>query len=192
MKPPLMRMDPQALYVQLGRLIETMPDLKAIQRPIETIQWLGRAHALVKAAGDAADIVRLKAEIDHLDSDIFRDSAADGIVLVLYRALASAELSAPASDQGSFIPAGNAFGALAAVGKVLGAAKKDLLIVDPYMDETLLTDFALLAPEKLPLRLFADKQFVKASLAPAAARWVTQHGADRPLTGEDWRARDAA
>lgn len=45
-----MRLDPESLYIHLGRLVETMPDLNR-PGPItaETNQWLGRAAVLVEA-----------------------------------------------------------------------------------------------------------------------------------------------
>jgi hypothetical protein len=95
--------------------------------------------------------------------------------------LAVAELNAPAAAQGAFIPAGSAFDGFAAVGKVLSAAKGRLLIVDPYLDEKVLTDFAPLASEGVAICLLADQQSVKPSLQPAATRWSAQYGAKRPL-----------
>jgi hypothetical protein len=83
--------------------------------------------------------------------------------------------------QGAFIPAGNAFDALAAVGKVLSSVKKDALIVDPYMDEKTLTVFAPMLAEGIDLRLLADSKSVKSSLAPAANAWTTQYAKTRPL-----------
>ena len=44
-----------------------------------------------------------------------------------------------------------------------------------------LTEFALLAPEHVAIRLLADQNLHKATLKPAATRWVAQHGAARPL-----------
>jgi hypothetical protein len=43
-----MKMDPQAIYIQLGHLIEAMPALLADQLPQSRYQWLGKAHALVR------------------------------------------------------------------------------------------------------------------------------------------------
>jgi hypothetical protein len=51
--------DPEALYIQLGRLIEAMPDLLAEKQPQSTYQWLGKAHALVEATGNKADAIKL-------------------------------------------------------------------------------------------------------------------------------------
>jgi hypothetical protein len=176
-------MDPQALYVQLGRLIEAMPDLMQHPQPVATTQWLARAFALVKIV-NPAEANEIKDGMYSLSSggntEISRIYTTS-ITQTLYRALAEAELRAPAAAQGAFISAGNAFDALAALGKVLGAAHQDLLIVDPYMDEKILTDFAALAGEKVGLRLLADQKSVKVTLKPASQRWSQQYGAQRPL-----------
>ena len=62
--------------------------------------------------------------------------------------------------QGAFIPAGNAFDALAALSKVLRLAATDLLIVDPYMDEKTLIDYVRLANAGVTIRLLADAAYV--------------------------------
>jgi hypothetical protein len=109
-------------------------------------------------------------------------TAAHQIAAVVHRAMARVERFVPVSIGGSFIPAGNSLDAMAAVAKVLGKAKADVLIVDPYMDEKALTDFAPTAPEGVQIRLLADEKFRKPALAPAVTRWRTQFGARRPLT----------
>jgi hypothetical protein len=184
-------MNAETLYRQLGRLIETAPDFSGYG-PLnaEQLRWLGRAHALVVASDDAA----LRAEFDLASKAVQGPTRVDALktlTFVLYKALASAELKAPPSAQGAFIPAGNRFDAFAAITKVLQSAASDLLIVDPYMDETVLTDFGGTVPTGVQLRLLADEASVKASLSPAARLWGTQHGPTRPLqvrTGA-WRRR---
>ena len=176
-----MPLDPESLYMQLGRLVETMPDLGTPGPiPPEMQQWLGRASALVEEVVSVADMASINAAISNLDVHR-RPDLVQTIISVVHRALAKAELSAPATAQGAFIAAANAFDAFAAIGKVLSAAKADVLIVDPYMDEKALTDFALLAPPGVAIRLLADRQNHKPSLAPAAKNWLTQFGAARPL-----------
>lgn len=174
-------MDPQALYVELGRLVAEMPDLSH-QRPLSTeeMRWLGRASALVKQVGDHLDTAQLTVAVQNVNSPA-RASVAKDIAVILHRALAKAELKAPITDRGAFIPAGNAFDAMAAVGRVLGAAERDVLIVDPYLDDKALTDFAPLVREGVVIRLLADAARVKASLKPAADRWRQQYGEARPL-----------
>lgn len=174
-------MDPQALYAELGRLVVEMPDLSH-QRLLSTeeMRWLGRVSTLVQQVGDHMDTAELTLAVQRVNSAA-RASVAQDIAVILYRALAKAELKAPITDRGAFIPAGNAFDAMAAVGRVLGAAERDVLIVDPYLDDKALTDFAALAPEGVTIRLLADGGYRKPSLMPAAQRWLQQYGAVRPL-----------
>jgi hypothetical protein len=70
---------------------------------------------------------------------------------------------------------------LAAVGKVLQTAKTSVLMVDPYADEKALTEYALLAPPAVTVRLLADAADHNPTLKPAAQRWVQQFGQTRPL-----------
>ncbi|WP_175978168.1 phosphatidylserine/phosphatidylglycerophosphate/cardiolipin synthase family protein [Burkholderia sp. BCC1047] len=176
-----MSLDPESLYVQLGRLVETTPDLTRLG-PIsaETNQWLGRAAALVEASGDLGDLVTLKVAAQNLDS-VLRESNAQIVVAIVHRALARAELKAPATSQGAFIPVGESFSAFAAVSKILTTARLDVLIVDPYADAKVLTDFAVLAPEGVPVRVLSDAGSAKTSLKPAAENWRKQYGTTRPL-----------
>jgi hypothetical protein len=63
------------------------------------------------------------------------------------------------------------------------------LIVDPYMDETTLSDFVLMIPEQVPIRLLSDQHSVKPTLRPACNRWARQYGNVRPLTAKIASAR---
>lgn len=178
-----MPLDPESLYVQLGRLIQTMPTIPTgnlTPLPTEVSIWCGKAYALVSETRDLADAMAIKQACDNLNFGN-RSALIQTITTILYRALAVAELRAPVSVQGSFIPAGNAFDAMTAVGKVLQSAANDILIVDPYMDEKALSDFAALAREGVPIRLLADAKHVKDTLKPAATRWAEQYRQVRPL-----------
>lgn len=177
-----MPLTPESLYMRLGDLIRSMPDL--LDEPGEnpdTISWLARAYALVAASGASNDAQLMKMHTNYLLNDRDPETRHLAIRMILHRALAIAELNAPTAIQGAFIPAGNAFDAMAAVGKVLSQATQDLLIVDPYMDEKVLTDFAGLAPPGVTLRLMADQQSHKLTLKPAVLRWATQHATARPV-----------
>ena len=58
----------------------------------------------------------------------------------MQRVLARAELRAPAAVQGAFILVGDVYDAFAMVGKALGELSVDVLLVDPYANESLLAD----------------------------------------------------
>jgi hypothetical protein len=173
-------MDPESLYRRIGRLIEVAPaaPTTADLSP-DVMRWLGQATALVKQTGDIPVLAEMSAAISMLHFPN-RKEYFQKILVALYKALASAELHAPQSAQGAFIPVGNAFDAFAALSRILGAAESDVFLVDPYMDESALTEFAGSVPESVPLRLLTDQATVKPSLAPAVLRWQTQYS-NRPL-----------
>lgn len=176
--------DYAALYQQIGRLLEAPPDLSTYQacaRP-QALQWLGRAHALVKVTnvGAGFDAIAFTTSMDQMRSAAW-PSAVTSIFQILYRALGHCELQLPSGATGSFVPVGNSFDAFAALSKVFCAAMADVLIVDPYMDHAALVDFGTAVPEGVPLRLMADSNDYKATLRPAAEKWVAQYGSRRPL-----------
>jgi hypothetical protein len=177
-----MPMDSEALYMQLGRLVQTMPSLSHLPLSEEAHRWLGQFDALLSESGDPANRATLRTKLDFLGSDPgTRWKTAQEITMILHRALAAAELNAPIAARGAFIPAGNAFDAMTAIGSVLRTAKQSVFIVDPYMDEKALTDFAPLAAERVTMQLLADEQWHKPTLRPGRERWSTQYGASRPL-----------
>jgi hypothetical protein len=175
-----MKLTPEALYLQLGKLVAEMPDLASAPITQEFNQWLGRAFVLVEAAGGGSDAMSLQTAANHLDG-FLRPVNAQTIAAIVHRALAKAEMNAPAGATGAFIAAGGSFDAFAAVGKVVARAKSDLFIVDPYADEKALTDFAVQAQDGVTVRLLADQKDHKASLKPAVQNWIKQFGTSRPL-----------
>lgn len=145
------------LYQQIGRLLEAPPDLSTYQacvRP-EALQWLGKGHALVGAVDVSLDAIRFSTAVDHMRTATWA-SAVSQVFQILYRALGHCEIYLPIGSAGSFVPVGNSFDAYAALSKIFASATIEVMIVDPYMDQTVLTDFALAVPEGIPLRLLAD------------------------------------
>lgn len=170
----------EKLYLMVGQLIREMPTIPNGPLTHDQQKWLGQASATVDAAGDLLDTTRLEVAIQSLQGALHA-SSVQTIAIVLHKTLARLEMQIPVSARGGFIPAGNAFDALAALAKVLGSAKTDALIVDPYMDEKTLIEFAPSANETVAIRLLADTANVKGSLKPAAAKWSAQYGSKRPL-----------
>jgi len=171
----------EALYHQTGRLIETMPTFQ-MSGPLSSDQmkWLGRAEALAQACLDPINLAQWQIAVQDIDT-IRRGTSLTTMRLLLYKALALAELHAPPSVRGAFIPAGSEFDAFAALSKLIGSAEQDLLIVDPYLDETILTSYAGMVADGVTLRLLADAANCKPSLGPAAAAYAKQYGRARPL-----------
>jgi hypothetical protein len=174
----------ERIYTELGGLVEVIPDLTSTGQGAETLQWLGRAYALVNQIGIATDRQSFASAMDMLAGEPDRfvaDKAAGVVRSIVYRCLAMAESQAPPGVRGSYIPAGNAFDAMTAVGKVLRPATSSAMIIDPYMDEKALTDFGALLSEGIQLNLLSDAGTIKPTLKPASERWLVQYGASRPL-----------
>jgi hypothetical protein len=180
-----MATDYNMLYQQLGRLLETPPDLSTYQACVQptALQWLGRGHALVKAVNVSAgfDAIGFSNAVDSMRTAAW-SSGVQRVFQILYRALGHCELHLPAGSAGSFVPVGNSFDAFAALSKIFAAATTDVMIVDPYMDQAALVEFGLAVPEGVPLRLLADANGYKATLQPAAQRWIIQYRTSRPLS----------
>lgn len=165
----------ESFYRRLGRLIEIAPPTPQTSAlSPEFMKWIGQVSAAIGETGD----ILLQAEVGAAISGLQYPNRADyvqKIMIGLYKALAIAELNAPQSAQGAFIPVGNAFDAYSALSKILGSAKKSLLIVDPYMDETVITEFASSATEGISFRLLTDEATAKPNLVPAATKWNQQY-----------------
>ncbi|MBD8575389.1 MULTISPECIES: phosphatidylserine/phosphatidylglycerophosphate/cardiolipin synthase family protein [Pseudomonas] len=180
-----MPITPEALYIQLGQFITEMPDLRnhGWNNP-EGQRWLGRATVLVEAAGDLVDALNFKTTAQNLSSNPYipgHDAAVQRMTAILYRALARAEMEAPAALRNSFIPTGEPYTALSAVGRALGDASQSIFIIDPYADANLLDEYVLQAREGVSIRILADTKGVKPGLLPAMQRWIAQFSAARPL-----------
>jgi hypothetical protein len=176
----VMALTPVVLYFELGHLAAEIPDLATGPITPELEQWLGRASTLVESSGSLADTIQLRTAIGNL-SGMLRARNAETIAEIIQRALAKAELQAPPKAQGMFIVATNAFDSFAAVRKVLRTARSDVLLVAPDADAKVLTDFAVLAPDGVIVRLLADEAEHKKSLERAARHWLRRFGGSRPL-----------
>src|SRR5262249_13089736 len=168
-----------ALYYQLGSLIAQTPELTdPADRQADA--WIERACELVELAGGLADKIQLRVATENLDGRP-RAHNVQTIRAIVQRALVKAERNVPAPMQGAFIVANNAFDAFAAVRRVLASAEAEVLLVDPNADGNTLTDVAVLAPDRVAVRLLADRARRKQTLASASRRWRQQFGEARPL-----------
>lgn len=177
------QISPDELYHRLGRLAAEPPIIRNNEKLDSTaLQWLSRASVLIPAvlgSGEGTEFSRLVKRLAEVPFD--RHKETELIHMMLHRALAVAEMDAPTASQGAFIPVGNAFDAVNEISKIFGTASRDVFLVDPYMDEKVLTSFAGLVPEGLSLRLLGDPARKKPALKPASQSWVVQYGASRPL-----------
>lgn len=175
-----MPIDHQSLYIQLGQLIAGVPNFSDWPPTLEQQSWLGRASALIEAGGNSNDNIDIRVHMARMNTAA-RTSAIQDILIILHRSLARAELNAPVAAQGASIPTGASFDAHAAVGKILREGSHDVLIVDPYMDETILSDFISMAKQSVMVRLLSDQSSVRPAHGPSVHRWLKQYGANCPV-----------
>ena len=148
---------PEELYFELGHLVADMPDLTTGAITPEVTRWLQRAAGLVeRTGGSLADTIQLKVAADNLDG-LLRARNAHTIVTIVHRALARVELKVPPEGRGAFVAVGNAFEAFAAMRKILASATSDVLFVDARAEATILTDYAVLAPEAVTVRVLTEQ-----------------------------------
>jgi hypothetical protein len=175
------RANRENLYYKLGKLLEEMPDFGGFQ-PLTTSDylWLGRAYALVESGQNQTDAINFRILSDNLNGSL-KNSNIQGIISILYRTLAIAELDAPAANQGAFIPVGSKFDVVLTLSKILERVEKHVLVIDPYMDAKVLTDYCVLIEEGVNIQLLTDRQSKKPSFVPAVNKWIDQYGVTRPL-----------
>jgi hypothetical protein len=154
-QPEADSVDTERILFGLRNLIDTMPNFHAeATHTQEGRMWLGRAAAMVEAGGTPSDTEAFSTAMDAVigENNSFKHAqAVEKVSSILFRTFACVESKAPPNLQGSYIPAGNAFDALAAVSRVFGTARSELFIVDPYSDEKLLRELAPLAAEGVRL-----------------------------------------
>lgn len=178
--------DAEATYIQLGGLLAATPDLSALDDrlilPDTTLRWLGDVSATVNRLNSVIDSAELNNAVSMLISTKGKSEYAQKIKMVLYRCMSLAQQRAPATAQGTFIATGADFDAFAALHRVFEEADRSILLVDPYMDESALLSFAVLAREGVTIALLTDENGMRPGLEPAAKSWIAQYGSARHLS----------
>jgi hypothetical protein len=169
-------------HAELSGLISAFPDLGVAPLPSEAIQWYGRVFSLLIEMGQTVCAVEFKSAFDYRSGTQLSspESEREKMHKALYTALGFAERLAPAGAIGTFIPVNSPHDALRSVAPVLSEASKDILIVDPYMSQVLINDFALSAREGVNLRLLSGDKKSEPNLEPAFRAWCQQR-VNRPM-----------
>jgi hypothetical protein len=166
-------MEPAILLAQLRALIERAPDLDAYSPSSRDHQvWLAQAHALVHR-WDKLEAMSFKGDCNFLSNALMKESSIGKIFGTIYRAIADLELQVPAEAEVNF-GAGEVYDFFKALNKVISSAEKSVLIVDPYLDDTVFDHYLVSRSKHVDVRLLVNKK--ADSLTPAAEKYVAQHG----------------
>ncbi len=174
-------MSSEKLYIQAGRLIKNAPNPENLSTTsyVDLHKWISQVYALANHQKLTFEIVELRIAQKNITADLF--DAYWSAFGALQRIFAVAELQAPASLSGAFVYAGKEFDAFIAVGKILSQANNNVLIVDPYMDETALVKFAVSLAPKVSIQLLTERTTAKPSFVPSVQAWKNQYGNERKL-----------
>lgn len=115
-------MTPDKMHAHLSELARTIPEFGSnvvrFQPSEGDLIWYGRLHAILDLDKIRIDALQLQVAWNNLGT-LAAERAVNQIKSILYAALQRAELTLPLDATGAFIPAGNHFDALAAIGKIL-------------------------------------------------------------------------
>lgn len=175
-------MTPFELYHHVGQLLEGMPEYIDRQPEGQEHQvWQAKALAALESDGIAS--IRDASDFRHYVDQArrgYRSTSALRLRQALANLLARLELRLPAEQRGAFISVGNDFSAFATLASVIGEARDNLLVVDPYLSHEAITRFIVAAPQGVSIRLLRDgegrQQALTAGLVAAMEAWNAQYG----------------
>lgn len=174
-----MAISPNELHSRIRQLLSSVPS--ASGEHVEIIQWMTKADVLVEILENENEDVAVANAIFAIEGGLKDREVGEikrGLVeirTVLTRCLYRLELGGGVVGAGEFLAAGNEFDAFAAVARLLQRATVDLLVVDPYLDETFFSDFMVGANQKTRVRLLCSSKNVQLALKPAIRRWRAQY-----------------
>jgi hypothetical protein len=179
-------MKKEELYSHFKALALSHPDLnRYLQNRVECDQWLARAFALVQLEGDVVRIVEFQRIIRHFNgvsqSPYKSTDEIQTVASILMQCTAKLDLLVAPDIQGSFVHVGQSLDAYKALNQIFALAKKSLLIVDPYMDGTIITEYMIGVSESVEISLLADNASFKSDLIVAGKKWRTQYTGNRSL-----------
>jgi hypothetical protein len=169
-------------HAELSGLISTFPDLSVSPLPSDALKWYGRTFSLLIEMGQTVCAVEFKSGFDYRSGSQLSspEMEREKMHKALFTALGFAERLAPVGAIGTFIPVNSPHDALRSLAPLLGEASKDVLVVDPYMSQVFINDFALSAPEGVTLRLLSGDKRSEPNLEPAFRAWRDQRK-ERPM-----------
>ncbi|MGV8856530.1 MAG: hypothetical protein ACOH2L_18045 [Devosia sp.] len=163
---------PEQLLALIEAVIRDAPQF-GYEDPLtqKELRWLGRADALIEASEGLPALVSFRNARRNLNT--YAHSRND-LLLPLHDAYSRMELMSPAASQGAFIPAGDTWNGYAALIKIVQSECDDILIVDPYLNSAIFTDFAPHSSARKCIRcLTAQRPTNHAGLVASAARWAS-------------------
>lgn len=166
-------MDKVVLLAQLKSLLATAPNFSSYSpSSAEHQAWLARTHALV-SRWDKLTAISIASAADFMHLAIIRDRNVATVFGVIHRAIADLEADSP-PVQGFALPAGATYDFFRELSMLMRSAQSALLVVDPYLDESIFDRYLQGLPAGVSLRLLANTYGPR--LKAALSAFAAQHG----------------
>lgn len=162
---------PEQILALLENIIREAPDFIYEKSLTDSdLRWLGRAEAILEASKSMLDLVDFRTARQSLHT--FSHSR-NNILAPLHNAYFKVELRAPTALQGAFIPAGDTWNGYSAIVKLLQHECDEILVIDPYLNSDLFTDFMPHCVARKKIRcLTAKRPELHPGLSSAAQKWA--------------------
>lgn len=149
-------MENAALAAELRALADDAPDLKAYDGSSRRYhEWLGKLYALVLLwePKEASDVLSWT---NYLNNPYMREEYGARLLSLLFRAIAVVSTETKAQTGHVFGP-GAAYDFFKTFRDLLKTATQSILVVDPYLDDTILGDYLTSVSKQVSTRLLVDK-----------------------------------
>jgi hypothetical protein len=161
----------EMILAEVEDLIRTAP---ASMNPetAENQAWIGRLMAAL-GKWDPIKSVSVDTLINHLNFDLDRPLAAKKLTVLLHAARASLRMDT-GTPLSVAVGTGDVFEYFDVTRKVIEAARKDILFIDPYLDAEFVSRYLPHVAQGVLVRLLASRKL--ATLLSAAEQFSRQHG----------------
>ncbi len=156
--------------------MEAPPPFKGYEVvPDEELEWLGKAHALLKR-WDSNEAYGFQLAVDSLGIPLTAQQNINKLKAIIYRAIADLEerIRAEAPSGGGAFGPGAVYDFFKALNELVQKAQSSLFIADPYMDEDIFDHYLSSSSVSVDKRLLVKKN--SANLSTAGQMFVQQHG----------------
>lgn len=166
------KLSPEHALAILEAVIKDAPKFNLKEALTENqMRWLGRADAILEASGASMALINFRTARHAIGSYSF---SMNDLIIPLHEAYSKIELMVPSSSQGAFIPSGDTWNGYAALIKVIQSDCDNLLIVDPYINSTIYTDFSPHSTARNGVRfLTAKRNENHLGLLAASQKWAS-------------------
>lgn len=174
-RPP--QLPPEQLRAILEDLLTNFPSFEyGVKLSDKDARWIAKCEAVLESIDQIGLTTDFRVAVRMLGTYSHNPDAVRHPVLKAYYQI---ELQSPVELQGTFIPAGDAWGGYQALVKVMGSDCDSILVVDAYMDGQTYCDFIPLAKAREEVRCLTEKNYAQ-SLNAAHSRFCVDNAGALP------------